>query len=139
MTDEFIYGDITLPLTTATRDERMADYARAYKEYDDQLEFIKERLDYLKQQMLAELPEECGDYEIPLEQGRLKISVPVKYDWDKDMLAEMFQGSELPECVSTGFTVDKRRYDAADDTVKEKLRHALTIKRGSTTVKVLKT
>jgi hypothetical protein len=55
------------------------------------------------------------------------------------MLTEMFSEGNLPECISTNFTVSKRLFDAADVTVKSQLSKALTIKRGTTTVKVMKT
>lgn len=140
MNDEFIYGDIVLPLTTSSRDERLQEYAVEYRKYSQQLEFVKDRLEYLKNQMLAELPEDVGEWEIPFEDsGRVKVVAPEKYDWDKDKLAEIFGDDPLPECVSQNFTVSKRLYDAADVSVKDKLREALTIKRGTITVKVLKT
>lgn len=140
MNDEFIYGDIVLPLTTSTRDERLAEYAEEYRKASIKLEEIKGKLDYLKAQILSELPEECGEWTIPFEDsGRLTVTIPEKYDWDKGKLTDMFGDDDLPECVSKNFTVSKRLFDAADVEVKDKLREALTIKRGSTTVKVLKT
>ena len=137
MADEIFWGDVQLP--TSTRDDRLAEYADEYRKASIKLEEIKDKLDYLKAQILSELPEDCGEWEIPFEDsGRLKVTVPEKYDWDKEKLADMFGDDDLPECVSKNFTVSKRLYDAADVEVKDKLRDALTIKRGSTTVKVLK-
>ena len=138
MSDKISYEDI--PLHRKPRSQRLDEYAEQYKKYHDQLEKIKVSLEYLKEQILAEFSEDADDIELHLEdEGHLKITTPVKYDWDKSMLSEMFQGSELPECVSTNFTVSKRLYDAADVEVKQKLRRALTIKRGTTTIKVMKT
>jgi hypothetical protein len=94
----------------------------------------------LREQILAEFTEDDCEIEIPFEdEGRLKITTPIKYDWDKSMLTEMFSEGNLPECISTNFTVSKRLFDAADVTVKSQLSKALTIKRGTTTVKVMKT
>lgn len=138
MNDEIIFGEITLP--TSTRDERLAEYCEQYRTADNELDQVKEKLDYLKHQILSELPEEYGEVEIPLsDSGRLKINTPEKFDWDKAVLAKLFDEQPLPECVSQNFTVNKRLYDAADELVKDKLREALTIKRGTVTVKVLKT
>lgn len=138
MNDEMIFGDITLP--TSTRDERLSEYCEQYRTAANELDQVKEKLDYLKHQILSELPEEYGEIEIPFaDSGRLKINTPEKFDWDKAVLAKLFDEQPLPECVSQNFTVNKRLYDAADELVKDKLREALTIKRGTVTVKVLKT
>jgi hypothetical protein len=138
MNDEMIFGDITLP--TSTRDERLSEYCEHYRTAANELDQVKEKLDYLKHQILSELPEEYGEVEIPFaDSGRLKINTPEKFDWDKAVLAKLFDEQPLPECVSQNFTVNKRLYDAADELVKDKLREALTIKRGTVTVKVLKT
>ena len=140
MSDEIIYGD-NLVLPETTKDERLSIWAKEYKHHYDVLVGIKDRLDYLKEQMLAEFPEGAGEYDIPLDTGgRLKITAAEKYEWDTRMLEEMFSDGQVkPDCVSSKFSVTKRLYDSSDSDTKAKLRKALTIKRGSSTVKVLKT
>ena len=140
MNDEVIYGD-NLVLPETTKDERLSIWGKEYKHTYDCFVGIKEKLEYLKEQMLAEFPEEPGEYDIPLDTGgRLKITSAEKYEWDARILEEMFSdGGGRPDCVSNKFSVTKRLYDSSDDDTKAKLRSALTIKRGSSTIKVLKT
>lgn len=129
-----------IPLHKKSRQERLDQYASDYRTNHLELERIKVTLEYLREQILAEFTEDDCEIEIPFEdEGRLKITTPIKYDWDKSMLTEMFSEGNLPECISTNFTVSKRLFDAADVTVKSQLSKALTIKRGTTTVKVMKT
>lgn len=140
MSDEVIYGD-NLVLPETTKEERLQNWAKEYKEKYDVLVGIKDRLDYLKEQMLAEFPEEHGEFDIHLDTGgRLKITSSAKYEWDTRMLEEMFSDNrEKPDCVSNKFSVSKRLYDSSDYDTKAQLRNALTIKRGTSTIKVLKT
>lgn len=138
MNEKINYEDI--PLHKMSRQERLDKYASEYKTINNELEKNKGKLEYLREQILAEYPEDYGEIEIPFEdEGRLKITAPLKYSWDKSTLSEMFSSGGLPECVSTNFTVSKRLYDAADVEVKQKLSKALTIKCGTPTVKVMKT
>lgn len=138
MNSDMIFGDVLLPSTT--KDERLLAYAESFRAASLELETVKEKLDYYKEQILSELPEDCGEYEIPFaDHGRIKLSAPEKYVWDKELLGEMFVHRDLPECMTQNYTVEKRRFDAADETEKSFLRKALTIKRGTVTFKVLKT
>ena len=141
MTDEIIYGDISLDLIPAqSKSERLAGHAEAYNKLAADLDLIKAKIDYVKAQLLSDLPEEYGEWEIPLaEGGRVKISTPAKYDWDKAALAEMFKDGDLPDCISQNFTVSKAKFDAATTDLKDRLTPALTIKRGNAAIKVLKT
>jgi hypothetical protein len=139
MTNDLILGD-NLVIPAQTRQERLYDYACEYKLLAERLDETKERIDYIKALMLSELPEEFGEWEVPLQEGgRVKIATPEKWEWDKKILSEMLGDGQLPDCVSQNFTVSKTRYEAASDEVKSQLVEALTIKRGTTLVKVLKT
>lgn len=141
MNDQIIYGDIALDLIPAkTRGQRLEGHAEAYSRLSADLDIVKAKIDYIKAQLLSDLPDDCGEWEIPLpEGGRVKITTPEKYDWDKAALAEMFKDGDLPDCISNNFTVSKAKFDAATGAMKDRLAPALTIKRGNAAIKVLKT
>ena len=97
------------------------------------------RMDYLKAQLLADLPEEVGEYPIHLDGGgSVTVKLGEKYEWDKKVLSDLLLNDTLPECVTAGYTVSKAKFDRADEHTRQQLSQALTIKLGLPTIKVTK-
>ena len=72
----------------------------------------------------------------------LVIKTPQKYDWDKERLAEIVGASEIDEykdVVTNSLSIAKRDFDSATAEARAVLSDALTIKRGTTTFKVVNT
>jgi len=136
--DEIIFGDTPIPLAPAhPKQDRLKDHAVQYVEAIAKIEHLKATTDYLKEILLSDLPEEAGEYPIEMDDGRtLMIKIPEKWSWDKKLLKETYEVAGLPECVNQSFLVDRKKYEAAPDSVKEVLRKALTIECGSPTIKV---
>ena len=122
------------PLQTARLKEAAAKLSQSLSD----LEILKERIDMEKGKLLAELPEEIGEYEIAYSNSNsLVIKIPEKYEWDKKKLEELFpDGSNRPTCIAVNFTVNKRQFDTSDSDVQSQLGEALTIKMGLPTFKV---
>ena len=122
------------PLQTARLKEAAANLSQSLSD----LELIKERIDKHKGVLLAELPEEIGEYEIAYSNtNSLVIKIPEKYEWDKKKLEGLFpDGSKRPTCVTVNFTINKRQFDTSDSDVQSQLGEALTIKMGLPTFKV---
>ena len=137
MDDEVFFGDIAVSVPQHPRAERLRETAGNYATYLEKQEEVKASLGYLKEILLSDLPEEPGEYPIDMGDGRaLVVSIPEKWSWDKKMLKDIYEVAGLPECVSHSFTVDRKKYEAAPDNIKEVLRKALTIECGLPTIKV---
>lgn len=134
-----IFGDVFLSAPKPPRNDRLKDHATQYAEFLEQSEAVKASLTYLRDILLSDLPEEPGEYLIDMDDDRsLAVSIPEKWTWDKKLLKDIYASAGLPECVSQSFTVDRKKFEAASDDVKEVLRKALTIQCGLPTIKVRK-
>jgi len=138
MNDEGIFfGDIFLSALKPPRNDRLKDHASQYVKHLEKSDEIKASLSYLKEILLSDLPEEPGEYLIDMDDERcLVVSIPERWKWDKKLLEDMYGSAGLPACVSQGFTVDRKSFEAASDDVKQALRKALTIECGLPTIKV---
>lgn len=137
MDDDLIFGDMVVQVPRHPRADRLKEAATRYAEYLEKQDEIKSALSYIKESLLSDLPEEPGDYPIEMDDGRvLRVTIPEKWSWDKKVLKDTYEVAGLPECVSQSFTVDRKKYEAAPDNVKEVLRKALTIECGLPTIKV---
>jgi hypothetical protein len=139
MDEGMFFGDVFLATPKPPRNDRLKEHASSYAEHLEKSEQIKASLSYLKEILLSDLPEEPGEYLIDMDDERvLTVSIPEKWTWDKKLLKEVYASAGLPECVSQSFTVDRKKFEAASDDVKEVLRKALTIQCGLPTIKVKK-
>lgn len=137
MEEEIIFGDNLLSVPKHPKEDRLRQHATQYADTLAKLEHLKDNIDYLKEILLSDLPQEAGDYPVEMDDGRtLMIKIPEKWTWDKKLLKDTYEVSGLPECVSQSFLVDRKKYEAAPDNVREVLRKALTIQCGSPTIKV---
>ena len=137
MDDDIIFGDTLLSAPAHPKKDRLKEHAAQYVDTLAKLDLAKGNLDYLKEILLSDLHEEVGEYPIEMDDGRtLVIKIPEKWTWDKKLLKETYEASGLPECVSQSFLVDRKKYEAAPDNVREVLTKALTIQCGSPTIKV---
>ena len=135
--DGLIFGDTWLPTPVTPKDTRLKEAAQQYADCLSQLEISKIKLDYIKQILVSDLPEEVGEWSIEMEDGRtLLVRVSEKLTWDKKMLKSTYEASGLPDCVSQSFTVDRKKLDAAPENVQQVLKQALTIGCGAATIKV---
>ena len=94
-----------------------------------------------KAAVMAELPVEIGEHEITLEHiaGTLTVKIPEKWDWDKDMLIDMFaDNSNNPDFVLSECKIDRKKLEKAEASTRKLVRRALTIKMGTPTFKVNK-
>lgn len=139
MDEGIFFGDSFIAVPQHPKAERLKDHASQYAKYLEQSEEVKASLSYLKDIILSDLPEEPGEYPIEMDDSStLVVSIPEKWTWDKKLLKEIYPSAGLPECVSQSFTVDRKKFEAASDDVKEVLRKALTIQCGLPTIKVRK-
>lgn len=137
MNDDIFFGDIRLDVPQDTRADRMSTNAQQFAALSEEAEKTKQTLAYLREIILADLPEEPGEYNVRIDTTRtLVVTIPEKWEWDKKLLADMFPVAHTPDCVSTSYTVDKRKYEAASPEVKSQMSQALTIKCGAPTMKV---
>lgn len=135
--DGLIFGDTWLPAPQPPKSERLKQAAQQYADCLGKLEVAKLSLDYIKEILVADLPEEVGEFSIEMDDGRtLVVRIPEKFVWDKKLLKDTYEASGLPDCVSQSFTVDRKKLDAAPDNVQQVLKKALTIGCGAPTIKV---
>lgn len=136
--ESIIFGDATVPLAPkAPRDVRLIEHAEHFVRVNGEAEEAKQKLSYLKDCLVADLPDEPGEYSIDLPNGtQVVVTIPEQWAWDKKLLAEIYPPTALPDCMSASYTINKERYEASSDDVKMVLRDALTIKCGPARVKV---
>tara|TARA_B100000768_G_scaffold52639_1_gene51157 strand:- start:13285 stop:13746 length:462 start_codon:yes stop_codon:yes gene_type:complete len=149
MDDEYgvIFGDNVLPLNPPIRkDQRLYEVACEYAEADRKVEYWKEIASYHKEQLLSDLPQDVGEHEVKAHNDMgleitLHVRVPEKWTWNKKLVkeicsAQMSNAHALPDCISTNFTVDRKKFETASPDVQDALRPALTIERGLPSIKV---
>jgi hypothetical protein len=135
--DGLIFGDTWIPTPQPSKSERLQEIAEQYVAYLDDLETAKSSLDYLKKILVADLPQEVGEFSVEMKDGRkLVVKIPEKLVWDKKLLKDTYDVGGLPDCVTPAFTVDRKKLDNASSDVQEVLKAALTIACGAPTIKV---
>ncbi len=137
--EEIIFGDSYIKLSPEVRlkEERLKDLGSKYVEAEAKFQHFKDTLAYIKESILAELPEEPAEHTLGLEDGRTMIvRIPEKWSWDKKRLKDIYDSTATPECVNTSFTVDRKKFEAAPEEVRNVLAEALTIECGTATIKV---
>lgn len=134
---EIFFGDTAIPVNE-TANERLKENLTKYAEAEAKLNHLKDTVAYLKEIIVSDLPEEPGEHVLELEDGRTaEIKIPEKWSWDKKQLAEIYGGGAItPDCVTTSFGVNRKKYEASDETVRSALANALTIECGTPTIKV---
>lgn len=140
-TDTAIYGDQKVPVApAATRDDRLREHARQYVLLKDQADELKEQLDAVKSFIRADLPDEVGEHTIQVDETTaLHVELPEKWEWDKEAMAAAFPPGSAPECVKVNYTVDKRRFEAAEPHVRAVLETMLTVAVGNPKLKIERT
>lgn len=137
MSEIFFGDDIVSSEEITTKDERLFETASRYAELSSQVEAIKETLSYYKEILLADLPEEPGEYSVNIaDDKQVVVKLPEKWEWDKAKLSALYPNNATPDCVSTSYTVARAKFEAAPEEVKSVLKQALTIKCGTPTIKV---
>ena len=130
-------------LTNRTKEMRITDNAERLAELIKRSEVIKEEITDLKEIVLSDLPEDFEEHTVSIAlDTMLVIKTPQKYDWDKERLAEIVGASEIDEykdVVTNSLSIAKRDFDSATAEARAVLSDALTIKRGTTTFKVVNT
>lgn len=137
--EDIIFGEsyIKLPPEVRLKEERLKDLGSKYVEAEAKLQHLKDTLAYIKESILAELPEEPAEHTLELGDGRTMIvRIPEKWSWDKKRLKDIYDSTATPECVNTSFTVDRKKFEAAPEEVRNVLAEALTIECGAATIKV---
>ncbi len=130
-------------LSNRTKEMRLTDNAERLAELMKRSEVIKEEITDLKEIVLSDLPEDFEEHTVSIAlDTQLVIKTPQKYDWDKERLAEIVGASEIDEyrdVVTNSLSIAKRDFDSATAEARAVLSDALTIKRGTTTFKVVNT
>ena len=128
-------------LSNRTKEMRLTDNAERLAELMKRSEVIKEEITDLKEIVLSDLPEDFEEHTVSIAlDTQLVIKTPQKYDWDKERLAEIVGASEIDEyrdVVTNSLSIAKRDFDSATAEARAVLSDALTIKRGTTTFKVV--
>tara|TARA_B110000977_G_scaffold62961_1_gene85562 strand:+ start:159 stop:581 length:423 start_codon:yes stop_codon:yes gene_type:complete len=135
--DGLIFGDTWIATPQPPKSARLQEAAEQYADFLGKVEAAKSSLDYLKNILVADLPQEVGEFSIEMGDGRtLIVRIPEKLVWDKKLLKDTYDVGGLPDCVSPSFTVDRKKLDNAPSDVQEVLKKALTIACGAPTIKV---
>jgi len=125
--------------STVSASDSITESCKEYRDLAAKLENITNRMSVLRDEILAEFPEQAGQQEMRVG-NKLTVIVkrPERWNWDADLLDSIFDGSqELPAHIKKRFSVDKRKFQGLDDEQKRELLPALTRKPGPATVEVL--
>ena len=94
------------------------------------------RLEQLEAKIVSEFPEEFGDQTKVYGDDVVTINRQERFNWDQDILDNIFKAKPLPDHVKRRLTVDKRTFQKLTETDQEVLAPALTRKPGPVSVKL---
>ena len=93
----------------------------------------------LKERIVAEFPEEPGEWTRTFGDLILTLGVAENWSWDEAALAVMHgAGDEVPAFLSRKMAVDKKKFKALTDEAKKPYLHALTRKPGAKKITITK-
>lgn len=111
--------------------------ANEFRDFQERYDNIKEKLSSLKDQLLTKVPEEIGDVVKDCGGIKLTVSRPENFEWDADIMQEIFSSDEeLPKHITKRLVVYKKTFHKLSDEDKERLMPALTRKPGPAKLKV---
>lgn len=94
------------------------------------------RVEQLEAKIVSEFPEEFGDQTKVYGDDVVTINRQERFNWDQDVLDDIFKAKPLPDHVKRRLTVDKRTFQKLTETDQEVLAPALTRKPGPVSVKL---
>ena len=94
------------------------------------------RVEQLEAKIVSEFPEEFGDQTKVYGDDVVTINRQERFNWDQDILYNIFKAKPLPDHVKRRLTVDKRTFQKLTETDQEVLAPALTRKPGPVSVKL---
>ena len=94
------------------------------------------RVEQLEAKIVSEFPEEFGDQTKVYGNDVVTINRQERFNWDQDILDNIFKAKPLPDHVKRRLTVDKRTFQKLTETDQEVLAPALTRKPGPVSVKL---
>ncbi len=94
------------------------------------------RVEQLEAKIVSEFPEEFGDQTKVYGDDVVTINRQERFNWDQDILDNIFKAKPLPDHVKRRLTVDKRTFQKLTETDQEVLAPALTRKPGPVSVKL---
>tara|TARA_R100001086_G_C11703741_1_gene222107 strand:+ start:126 stop:527 length:402 start_codon:yes stop_codon:yes gene_type:complete len=94
------------------------------------------RVEQLEAKIVSEFPEEFGDQTKVYGDDVVTINRQERFNWDQDILDDIFKAKPLPDHVKRRLTVDKRTFQKLTETDQEVLAPALTRKPGPVSVKL---
>ena len=94
------------------------------------------RVEQLEAKIVSEFPEEFGDQTKVYGDDVVTINRLERFNWDQDVLDDIFKAKPLPDHVKRRLTVDKRTFQKLTETDQEVLAPALTRKPGPVSVKL---
>ena len=108
----------------------------SWKKAQEELELAQLKLDALKNNIIALVPEQPGDHEIEVGDHKFVIQHQERWDWDQEKLKTMYEKNEVPPHVTRRFRVDKKAFNNLSPEDKCILEPCLTKKIGMTKVKL---
>ena len=94
------------------------------------------RVEQLEAKIVSQFPEEFGDQTKVYGDDVVTINRQERFNWDQDILDNIFKAKPLPDHVKRRLTVDKRTFQKLTETDQEVLAPALTRKPGPVSVKL---
>lgn len=114
------------------------DMVDAWIQASKDLELANLKLDALKKNFAAEVPNEPGEHIVRIGEYIVTVHHQERWDWDQDKLKSLFDTGVVPEHVQRRFRVDKKTFNKLDHSEQQLLEPALTRKIGQTKIKLEK-
>jgi len=99
-------------------------------------EKANQKVETLEAKLIAEFPEEFGEQSKAIGVNIVTINRQERFQWDQDVLADIFKKEPLPVHVKRRLTVEKRTFQKLTEAEQKKVMPALTRKPGPVTVKI---
>ena len=94
------------------------------------------KVEKLEAKLIAEFSEEFGEQSKAIGVNIVTINRQERFQWDQDVLADIFKKETLPSHVKRRLTVEKRTFQKLTEAEQKKVMPALTRKPGPVTVKI---
>jgi hypothetical protein len=116
-----------------------AALAKEYKDITDTKAALDVREKELKNSLLGLFDQEFGEQIKTFDGYQVTVDVGERWDWDSEMLAQIFETSEtLPHHIVKKLTVHRRTFEKLNDSQKAEVIPALTRNFGTVKIKVEK-
>jgi len=112
--------------------QMVEDLQTANQEQDN----ANQKVETLEAKLIAEFPEEFGEQSKAIGVNIVTINRQERFQWDQEVLENIFKKETLPIHVKRRLTVEKRTFQKLTEAEQKKVMPALTRKPGPVTVKI---